>query len=178
VTVESKGIQVSALIKKEYLQAKRRTESKATRFDKFVIPVDSLCYRAWRTLAVLASIFSIIAYGFYCCFLHLLADEYQKLFIIVESSLDCFFLVDALLRMFAAFEVPHENRIETRFRQIAKNYLRGRFCFDLLALLPFSIILKPFFDLKKVRLVLLLKFWRTNDFGGGLLDEVYAKKVH
>ncbi len=140
-----------------------------------MISASSASLRLWRGLVVLVSVLSTGAYAFFACFLHDL--EHQHAFIIIEAALDCFFLLDMLVRFFQAFEVPFESREETRFRVIAKRYLQGRFTFDFLALLPLAILFKPVLQLKYLRLVLVLKFWRIVDFGGDLLDEGYAWKV-
>ena len=105
-----------------------------------IIPPDSRFSHIWSLTIALLLIYTATYMPFKTCFV----DESSTTDEIIDWTVDILFMVDILVNFLQATENTDGTWI-TSPKQIARNYLKSWFAFDLVSVIPFNLIEK-FFD--------------------------------
>ena len=93
------------------------------------------------TVELLMSIISSFIYAWLSAFAK---PEYYSTIYVLESLMEAFFFLSILKRFFTDFTPDGQHMPNRNLGEITKNYLRNGFLFDLVPLLPITLILLEF----------------------------------
>ena len=106
-------------------------------FDKFVIPIECGWKDEFDNIMLLASCVNVFSQGYYSAFGNPTTMDSK----IVEWVTECLFSLDLLFCFLQEYNDTETYRTVREVKTIAKNYLKGSFIFDLIAIVPFNLFL-------------------------------------
>ena len=129
----------------------------------FVIKHDAYWKSLFDILLLLASVYNTFTQGFYSAFgepHEIYRPEILPVMQFIDETFEIMFYMDFIFCFLQEYQDQESSVYIGDVTKIAKNYVRGSCLFDLLACLPFSLILGGKVDIK-ARLFRLLKLFRV-----------------
>ncbi|EAR82348.1 cation channel family protein (macronuclear) [Tetrahymena thermophila SB210] len=140
----------------EFIKLNRKdTKQQSELFlQKFVIKLDNKYKSFWDIFVLLTIAYNVATVAFYVTF-----DTIEALQI-VDIIVEVVFGLDIILRFFHEYKDPESFEIVSDIKRIAHRYLRFWFWIDIVALIPWDVLLAQGQSLKLIRLARLPKFLR------------------
>lgn len=107
-------------------------------FDRFVIPIECPWKQNFDIIIIFASVISVFSQGYYSAF----GNPTDQLSGMIETLTEILFTIDMLFCFCQEYNDTETYKLISDLKQIAKNYAKGKFIFDFLAIFPFRVVLR------------------------------------
>ena len=145
-------------------------------YEWYIIKTSNTLYQIWKFVIIIMSFVTSFTYAYYAAFLDLMSKEEIEGFESQEIFFTILFTVDIFVNFLTEYRYPMSTDIETDVKKIAIIYIKGRFFWDFLSVIPFKKIFWNM-DLKYNKLFYINKLSRLYN-GFVLLDyKIYVKEL-
>ena len=160
----------------EKVMMAKEVETRQVTHEWYIIKTTSTAFQVWKLLIITMSFVTSFSYAYYAAFLDLMSQEEVDGLAGQELFFTALFTIDIAVNFLTEYHVPMSTEVITDVRKIAGVYLRGRFFWDFLSVLPFRALF-PDMPLKYSKLFYLNKLSRLYN-GYVLLNyKIYVKEV-
>jgi hypothetical protein len=101
----------------------------------FIMMPTSVCKGVWNLVVVIILAYTATYMPYKTCFV----DDDDTLGILIDWTVDLLFITDIFVNFISAFDLQ-DGSVETRLKEIAKDYAGSWFMFDLISCLPFNLL--------------------------------------
>lgn len=144
--------------------------------DWFIISMSNIYYQYYKGFLILLNFWSSFIYAYCSTYMEHLSESAMIRFKILDQFFEIIFVLSMILNCFVEYHYPASKFVERDLKTLIKLYVKdGRFIYDLVTIVPYHRIFRPWLALKYYRLFYLVKVTRIINAFRLLDPKIYMK---